>query len=213
MALNPYPLASTDNPPAVLRLKRGITRAATADGPAVSLIPVTVIDEDHHDDLVITGHPVQQGAAITDHAYKKPAEIVVQAGWTNSSDAAGDDETYVRGIYTQLLALQLDRNPFEVWTAKRLYDNMLMQGISTTTSTKTENALIVTLRCKEVILVNTQVLTLAPAQQMAAPQITAAPANTGSAQLAPAPKANTPAIAKIPSQTQDWSTDTSIMAY
>lgn len=42
------------------------------------------IDETHHDDLQITDHPVGQGAPMTDHAFKRPAEVVIRCGFSNS---------------------------------------------------------------------------------------------------------------------------------
>jgi hypothetical protein len=43
-----------------------------------------VIREVHTDVLEITDQPVEQGASIADHAYKKPAELVIEMMWSNS---------------------------------------------------------------------------------------------------------------------------------
>jgi hypothetical protein len=42
------------------------------------------ISERHHDEMDIVEHPVEQGARISDHAYKLPPEVVIECGWSNS---------------------------------------------------------------------------------------------------------------------------------
>jgi hypothetical protein len=42
------------------------------------------IEERHHDELEITNHPVEHGAEITDHAYKRPPELFIECAWSNS---------------------------------------------------------------------------------------------------------------------------------
>jgi hypothetical protein len=150
-------------------------------------------DERHHDELVITDHPVEQGASISDHAYKKPAELTLTIGWTNSSLAAitslqmGGYSAYA---YKTLLQLQAMRTPFSISTGKRKYQNMLIQSIDTTTDAKTENSLIVTMHCREVIIVQTTATQLQPADNMSSPQKTAAIANAGTKQ----PQATTTSV-------------------
>lgn len=139
-------------------------------------------EERHHDELMITDHPVEQGAAISDHAYKKPVEVTLTIGWTNSSLAGitslqfGNYSSYA---YEQLLALQASRTQFDVSTGKRKYHNMLIQALSVTTDAKTENSLIATVHCREVIIVQTTTTTLQPAANQMNPQKTAALSNSG----------------------------------
>jgi len=45
----------------------------------------TTIDESYEDSLEITEHPVEAGAAITDHCFKRPMELVLSCGWSDSS--------------------------------------------------------------------------------------------------------------------------------
>ncbi len=42
--------------------------------------PDVVVEEVHRDALAITQHPVEQGASITDHAYRLPAVVEVRMG-------------------------------------------------------------------------------------------------------------------------------------
>jgi hypothetical protein len=178
-------------------LSTGIQAGALAIGTAVSAFfspkrsinsPLgnfhlyVTIEEQHHDEMVITDHPVEQGAAITDHAYKKPAELTLTIGWTNSSLAALTSLQlggYAAFAYKTLLQLQAIRTPFSISTGKRRYSNMLIQSLSTTTDAKTEESLIVTMHCREVIIVQTTTTALQPAENQANPAKTAATANAG----------------------------------
>lgn len=48
------------------------------------IIPVT-LEETSTDLVVVTDHPVEAGVMISDHAYYRPAELVMRCGWSNSS--------------------------------------------------------------------------------------------------------------------------------
>lgn len=171
-----------------------------------SIVAHVTIEEVGNDELQITEHPVELGANITDHAFKKPAELIVRCGWSNASlagviagvkglitalqggDAFGSD--YVSGVYNQLLALQESRIPFDVTTGKRLYTNMLMRSLGVTTDEHSEYTLMVTAVFKQVLIVQTQATTLPPRDDQAQPESTAETADTGVKQVAqsfPAP--------------------------
>jgi len=145
------------------------------------IIPDVVVQEAHRDDLIITDHPVETGAAISDHAFKRPSEIEMHCGW---SDATAGTSGYVQEVYQSLLALQAAREPFDVTTGKRSYSNMLLSSIALTTDQKTENALMVTARLREVLIVSTQ-MTQSPASAQRNPASTSGPANVGT--VAPSP--------------------------
>jgi hypothetical protein len=42
------------------------------------------IREVHTDEIEITDQPVEQGAAISDHAFRRPSELVIECAWSNS---------------------------------------------------------------------------------------------------------------------------------
>lgn len=162
-----------------------------------------IIEEVHNDSLMITEHPVQGGlyATITDHAIKRPAELILRCGWSNSSMSSllGSADAfftggglsasdYVSGIYSQLLALQESRVPFSITTSKRQYEDMLIQGLSTTVDNTTSNILMVSATCKQIILVETQATTLPPTANQSDPASTAETDNVGVVQ----PKSTTP---------------------
>jgi len=127
------------------------------------------VRERHRDELEITRHPVEFGASITDHAFKRPAEVIIQCGWSNSPSPSvagkvasatepsalipwrkGGD--FISNVYEALLKLQASRDPFVVYTGKRVYQNMLFASLDVETDETTENALMVTARLQEIII-------------------------------------------------------------
>lgn len=154
------------------------------------IIANVTLEERALDELQVTHHPVEQGASITDHAFKRPARIIISAGWSNSSFQALGNPNYVIQVYDALLALQASRQPFDVITGKRFYRNMLMERLFTTTDEKSENALVVICECIEIILVSTQTVVVPQASDMKNPQSNAAVTNVGNKNLTSAPNFN-----------------------
>lgn len=157
------------------------------------------IEEMHRDALEVTEHPVERGASITDHSFKRPVEVVLHCGWSNSSAAAlfgGSTEQvsnssmarsdYISAVYSRLLALQESRVPFSVTTTLRNYTSMLITSLQVTRDEKTSEALMVTATCREVILVGTKTSTLSPTENHKNPASTAEVINLGERQPIPA---------------------------
>lgn len=167
-------------------------------GPFVAQV---TLEERHVDDLAITDHPVETGATISDHAYMRPSEVTIRCGWSESPKGDGDGGGIFSGggldggltsetsgsavgapreMYQNLLELQKSRVPFEIFTGKRIYQNMLVKSLAVTTDKDTENVLLVTAVCREVILVSTQVVSVgAPADEQAEPESTQATSEQG----------------------------------
>lgn len=112
------------------------------------IIPDVVVEETHTDDMEITQHPVQQGAAISDHAYKKPMTLKM-------SVLFGKDDINI--TYQKLLDLQNKAQPVDVVTGKRSYKNMMIKSLSVTTNKDTNSILKVEAELTEVILVSVTV--------------------------------------------------------
>lgn len=131
--------------------------------------------EDHHDELEITDHPVEQGATVTDHAYKLPAMLSMQIGWSTSSTlnsaipsllgvigqplspldvaslfSGGGSDIFIRQVYSRLVALQAQRTLLTIFTGKRVYNNMLLRTLGTRTAEDTEHCLIISATFKEI---------------------------------------------------------------
>jgi len=161
------------------------------------MVPDVTVEEKHVDELTITEHPVEQGAAIADHAYKRPVTCTITAGWSNSSPQALGDANYVQTIYQLLIALQASRQPFDIVTIKRLYRNMLISRLLTDTDRRSAHSMIVIAECREVIIVQTQVVTVPAASVQKNPQVNAPTLNTGAKALVPATSLNVSSIPEI----------------
>lgn len=139
------------------------------------IIPDCVVEERGSDRLMITEHPVEQGATISDHAYKLPAEVTLRYAW---SDSSGMSEGYAKATYDLVLNLQAARQPFQLVTGKRLYPQMLIASIDQSTDAATEYALMTTIVCKEIIIVTTKVTSIPAASSAQAPNVVP-PSNQG----------------------------------
>jgi hypothetical protein len=124
------------------------------DDEGYGLEAEVTVSEDHEDDLAITQHPVEYGAAITDHSYKQPPQVRVRVGWSNAY--VGDVTT----VYEDILALQQERRPFTIYTGKRFYENMLISSIRTQTNSGLEYSFVADVTFQQIILVSTQTISV-----------------------------------------------------
>ena len=136
----------------------------------ITVIPDLAIRERHSDRLGITAHPIQTGAAITDHAFVMQPEFTLEFGWSNSSvsgiiqDFTGTSltdvmtgelgEGYVKQVYAQIITLQHSRQLCTVVTGKRQYKNVLIESVETYTDADTAYSMIITMNCKALQLVS-----------------------------------------------------------
>lgn len=131
-----------------------------------------IINETSRDNLTITKQPVQQGATITDHAFKEPTifscKILFQDNLTKS----------LSKVYQDLLDLQASRVPFNIVTPKRIYYSMLLTSVGVDTDKSTENCLAVLLAAEEVIIVKVTT-TQVPRQKQKKPAKTGKTENVG----------------------------------
>ncbi|HFV0559223.1 TPA: phage baseplate protein [Escherichia coli] len=157
-------------------------------------VPDVVVSEKHVDALEITEHPVEFGAAINDHAYKRASEVTMECGFAgggsvldlvNLSSIGLRVGESPREIYQQLLDLQQSRVPFDVVTGKRTYSNMLIRAIEVTTDRTSENVLSCVLTLREVIMSDTQSITVTDKANMQEGVSTAPVQNTGMKSLVP----------------------------
>lgn len=188
------------------------------DAQNTELAIQVTLEEIHHDELEITHHPVESGAPIADHAFKRPVEVIIKCAWSNSpslssglvgqaiglaaanipivraglainnmataaqSIMAGNGSSQIKAIYASLIKLQDARIPFSISTGKRDYKDMLFKSLSVTTDKETENALMLTAVCQQVIIAKTQTVKMNTDAQ-ANPEKTAPIADTGTKQL------------------------------
>ena len=83
------------------------------------------------------------------------------------------------------LILQAARFPFGLITGKRVYATLLIESLETMTDEKWENAMLLVVGMKEIILVSTQTVSVPSSQVMQAPGINGATQNLGSQSLTP----------------------------
>lgn len=163
-------LSQTRGGPVMIRPRRSIG----------GLYPDVIVEESHEDSLQITEHPVEQGAAVNDHAFKKPELVTIRGGVSNSSSKGGEKPAVE--FYEKLLELQRKREPFDIVTGKRLHKHMLLESLTVLTGQDTENCLMFTAQCREVIIVKTKVTAVPPRKNHANPGKTGATDDKGQQQ-------------------------------
>lgn len=167
----------------------------------VTVIPDLAIRERHSDRLGITAHPIQTGAAITDHAFVMQPEFTLEFGWSNSSvsgiiqDFTGTSltdvltgdlgEGYIKQVYAKIIALQRSRQLCTVVTGKRHYKNVLIESVDTYTDVETAYSMIVAMNCKALQLVSVATTSTASISQdsQANPASTSPEQGNGTKQL------------------------------
>jgi hypothetical protein len=148
---------------AQLALIAGQSRSLRSVGGIVAQV---VVDETHVDELEVTSHPVEQGAMISDHAFKLPSSLTLRYGWSSSPSPQPGlrglvpsvlpvQSQSIYDIYNKLLSMQVNRDLLTVYTGKRAYRNMLLTRIEQDTDQTSENSLPLTLTLQEVLLVTT----------------------------------------------------------
>lgn len=147
----------------------------------MGLFADVVIEENHTDKMIITEHPVEKGAPISDHCYSAPAEVAMKIGWSESAGKLNKllGKTFIGGnlsliaVYEALRALR--GHLLVISTGKRLYTNMLIETLQVTTDLTSENALMVAINFKKVNIATTKETTVQVDEQ-------ADPAATGTIQ-------------------------------
>jgi Dit-like phage tail protein len=139
------------------------------------------VEESGRDEMIITDHPVEQGAVISDHAYRMPATLRMRLGWSAAMSGAGEvsvlgvtlptlaglfgafdqsasgdaGQQFLQAIYAQLLTVLANRELLVILTGKSVYSNMLLRSLDLRTTQETENSLLLDCEFRQVILVNT----------------------------------------------------------
>lgn len=72
----------------------------------------------------------------------------------------GNSPNQVKAIYQKMIDLQRARVLIDIYTGKRVYKNMLIKSITNRTTKESENALVLEISCRQIILVSTSVVTV-----------------------------------------------------
>ncbi|HIU85204.1 MAG TPA: hypothetical protein IAC66_07565 [Candidatus Aphodousia gallistercoris] len=137
------------------------------------IVPDVTIIEEHTDSVTVTKHPVDTGANIADHAYKNPAVVRCQFGWSDSSRLINSllDFSIFKGmqttadIYEFLQDLQKKRQPFALRTGKRYYPQVILTELRVSTTAESESCLLVDCTFEELLVARMQIVSLAPEYQ------------------------------------------------
>lgn len=141
------------------------------------IVANVTIEEKHLDELTISDHPIEKGSAISDHAYKRPEEVIIKIGWSDSANvidniaaavSSGSLSALAGGldaIYQKLLDMQSNFELIDVSTGRRQYSDMLIRSIAMTTDEETESALVCTVILRHVNVTATSTTRLSPSTQ------------------------------------------------
>lgn len=121
-----------------------------------------VVHVDTEESLTITSHPVQNGANISDHAYREPTRITMEIKMSDvmASRVPGQfTGAYTKSVsaYRRLLDLQRSRIPCSVLTRLGSYQNMLIESISAPDDPGMLHGLSCSVSLREVLVANVAV--------------------------------------------------------
>lgn len=162
-----------------------------ASGQVGIITADAVIAERHYDESEITQHPVEQGSVISDHVFVKPAILELSYAWSPASNFnTSQDPSFLKTLYGQLLQLKSNATLFRVVTGKRIYENMVIRGLSVVTDKDTENVLDLNIELVEILMAVTSTSTISAMSQQALPQKTAPVIPQGQQNLQPSTNFN-----------------------
>lgn len=104
-----------------------------------------VVSESITSSLEIAKHPVESGAQISDHAWRKPYQVEL-------AGAVGQESAIA--AYNSLLALQESVEPFDLLTGLKLFNNMLIERLQPMRDITYGRVLNFTATLSEVIIVS-----------------------------------------------------------
>ena len=125
---------------------------------------------EHNIELQTTSNPVETGASVVDHAYVKPAELVMKVMMSDVH------QSLVPGQFTGasfrsvnawqvLRKLQSDRIPMSVLTRLGLYTNMLITKLTTSDTAETFRALSAEVTLREIPVARVKTVKISSADQ------------------------------------------------
>lgn len=156
-----------------------LTKIALTDDEGMFLEFEATISTQHQGDAVVTEHPVEQGADVTDHIRRSPETLEINGVVSNTplvvlgrlnaertsvvldrarADAValsvpgGDVRTRAEDAYNFLKGIKDQGRTVKVITTLRIYKNMAIRGIVVSRDKDTRNILDVRLSLKEIVI-------------------------------------------------------------
>lgn len=141
-----------------------------------------VLTETHTNQIRLTKNPVELGADITDHAITEPKRLNIVANVSDTplgTAAFGQIVDLVTGLfgtstsqnitrsnaaYNAMLQLMEQREPIEVQTKLKLYENMVITNLTTSQDKNTSRTVSMVLNLDEVLITEPQIVHLEPTQ-------------------------------------------------
>ena len=132
-----------------------------------------VLKLSHDRGLVITSHPVEEGANITDHSHVREKRLMLEIGMSDVG-VGGFETRQSRSVsaFEILSVMMKSREPVTVVTRLDTYRNMLIEDINPDEDKTTANGLRVSVFLREVKIVTAEKVTLPE-------RVSTAPAKTG----------------------------------
>ena len=116
-----------------------------------------VLQLDHAQEMVLTAHPVQSGANISDHAFIKPARVSMDILMSDAMDSytagqwSGAQSKSVN-CYQTMLGLEQARTLCIVTTRLNTYYDMVISSINTRDDNKTKHGLRATITFQQIFM-------------------------------------------------------------
>ncbi len=113
----------------------------------------------HNTSLTITQHPVESGAAITDHSYVNPRKWSFDIGMTDVARGTVQGVSTSRSVnaYNALVQMQSTRNLLTLVSKYGIFYNILIADISANDNFQSKFGSRFTITLQEVILVRNQI--------------------------------------------------------
>lgn len=141
-----------------------------------------VLSESHSTPMRLTTNPIELGADITDHAIIEPIELVLVVEVSDTplgvaafgaivdlitglfGTATTSNLTRSNAAYNALVQLKNAREPIQVQTRLRLYENMLITNIPITQDKNSSRIANMTINLTEALITESQIVQLTPEQ-------------------------------------------------
>ena len=125
---------------------------------------------DHTIELQTTENPVETGASVVDHAYVKPAKVVMKVMMSDVHQSLVPDQfsgASFRSVnaWQVLRKLQADRIPMSIFTRLGLYTNMLITSLTASDTPETFRALSAEVTLKEIPVARVKIVKISSADQ------------------------------------------------
>ena len=137
-----------------------------------------VLSETHNNEIRLTKNPIELGADITDHAIIEPKRINIVAQVSDSplgtaalgqivdlvtglfGTATSENITRSNAAYNAMVQLMEQREPIDVQTKLKLYENMIITSLSTSQDKDSSRIVLMTINLEEVIITESQIVKL-----------------------------------------------------